>query len=133
MFDTQGKLDIFDDFKLDRSLPKFKRPVEANAVFATSSGANNIFTVVNNSSFGMMTKSESSGDWERRSWWKRLVDWWRAGGRAPDQLPIHHLPITLQPVHQSLFSRPQYVQSGFVGEVDVFRRCGKLGAADERL
>ena len=83
MFDTQGKLDIFEDFKLDRSLPKFKRPVEANAVFATSSGANNIFTVVNNSSFGMMTKSESSGDWERRSWWKRLVDWWRDTRRMP--------------------------------------------------
>jgi hypothetical protein len=81
MFDTQGKLDIFEDFRVDRSLPKFRKPVEAQTGVIT--GTNTIFTVVNQG-FGVMAQAQSSsGDWQRRSWWQKLADWWRDTRRVP--------------------------------------------------
>lgn len=81
MFDTQGKLDIFEDFRVDRSLPKFKKPVEAQTgIYAT--GTSTVFTVINSNSAVMM-RSESSGDWERRGWWRKLMDWWQDTRRVP--------------------------------------------------
>jgi hypothetical protein len=75
MFDREGKLDIFEDFRVDRALPKHRR----DAIAVSSAGTSGIFTVVSNSNFALT----QSGNAPRRGWWKRLSDWWTNTRRVP--------------------------------------------------
>lgn len=83
MFDRNGKLDIFEDFRVDRSLPKFKKPEEV-----ASEGTSSLFVLNSrNSAITMSSDSMSKSDgegWEpRRSLWARFKDWLADRRRVP--------------------------------------------------
>ena len=87
MFNTQGKLNIFENFRTDRNLPKFKQPEgkRQRQVYMKSSGNFNDDDMVGE-------ESEFSSDWfskgekkrfAGRSWWTRLIARLRPTPREP--------------------------------------------------
>lgn len=89
MFDRDGRLDIFENFVVDGSLPKFGRgkPVASNNGFIISTADTS--TVMTRQVFITQSgsgnwRTESSGSKESSgSWWQRLVAWWREKRRMP--------------------------------------------------
>jgi hypothetical protein len=100
MFDTQGRLNVFENFRVDRALPKFRKPESSSVIGVASGGVfgftdGNSLTVTSGNSLtvtsggitvtnsGALMRVDSTGEWNRRGWWRRLVDWWRDAQRIP--------------------------------------------------
>lgn len=81
MFNHDGKLDIFESFQTDRSLPKFKRPAEGLTAFASTGTVSQMFITTSGS--GVLATMMGSSGSPRRGWWLRLKDWWFESRQVP--------------------------------------------------
>lgn len=121
MFDRDGRLDIFEGFVVDRSLPKFTRTPSALIQLTSSSG------IVVNRSEGWVVRTDQMGEKESSpGLWRRLVEWWHETRR----MPIEQFFRSVQNGVEEL----EVVEGrmrGYLAAIEQARRNGQTALAEQ--